>query len=69
MSDPCHEAVLTAASVLRKYAAEVDDRARFPVESSAALRESGLLGLVAPPGHEGAGPDVHADVAQGRRRP
>ncbi|MFH8291775.1 acyl-CoA dehydrogenase family protein [Streptomyces sp. NPDC018059] len=66
MSDSCHEAALTAASVLRKYAADVDDQARFPVESFAALREAGLLGLVVPAGYGGAGAglDVYVDVAQ-----
>lgn len=66
MSDLCRDAALTAVNVLRTYAAEVDDQARFPVESFAALRETGLLGLVVPTeyGGAGAGLDSYVDVAQ-----
>ncbi|ATL86819.1 acyl-CoA/acyl-ACP dehydrogenase [Streptomyces samsunensis] len=66
MSDSFHDTALTVVNVLRKYAAEVDDRARFPVESFAALRETGLLGLVVPAEYGGgdAGLDAYVDVAQ-----
>ncbi|UNS95080.1 acyl-CoA/acyl-ACP dehydrogenase [Streptomyces tubbatahanensis] len=66
MNDAFREVALATVDVLRKYAAEVDERARFPVESFGALRESGLLGLVVPGeyGGPGAGLDAFADVAQ-----
>lgn len=50
--------------VARRYAAEVDDRGRYPEEAVAALRSSGLLGLTLPTevGGLGAGPEVFARV-------
>lgn len=46
------------APVLSRYAAEVDEAARFPVESMNALRASGLLGLLVPAEEGGLGGDL-----------
>ncbi|MEV8511983.1 acyl-CoA dehydrogenase family protein [Dactylosporangium sp. NPDC051484] len=43
---------------LRAHAAEVDDSAAFPVASLAALRGSGLLGLLVPHAYGGLGGDL-----------
>jgi acyl-CoA dehydrogenase len=45
-------------AVLREHAAEVDEQARFPTEGLAALRASGLLGLLVPTEHGGLGGDL-----------
>jgi acyl-CoA dehydrogenase len=60
------DAVADVAAVLRKYAGEVDETARFPVESMAAIRAAGLLGLLVPAEYcgGGAGLDVFVAVAQ-----
>ena len=52
--------------VLSRHAAEVDSTARFPEESVAALRASGLLGLTLPAalGGAGQGPRVFAAVVE-----
>jgi len=57
------EAVLP---VLAEHAAAADETAAFPVESVAALRASGLLGLLVPQAHGGlsGGPADLAEVAQ-----
>ena len=44
--------ILTIAA---EHAQDVDARARFPEEAVAALRESGLMGLIVPPEHGGLG--------------
>jgi acyl-CoA dehydrogenase len=54
------EAVLPT---LREYAAAIDDEATFPTAGLAALRGSGLLGLLVPAGYGGLGGDLH-DLAE-----
>lgn len=44
--------------VLARHAADVDRESRFPVESMAALRRSGLLGLLVPRDYGGLGGDL-----------
>ncbi|WP_051707314.1 MULTISPECIES: acyl-CoA dehydrogenase family protein [unclassified Streptomyces] len=43
---------------VRPLADEVDRTGRFPREGVAALADAGLLGLLSPPGHGGAGADL-----------
>lgn len=58
-TDHCGASALDAARdlvpLLRKQAAANDEAARFPVESLAALRGSGLLGLLVPTAYGGLG--------------
>lgn len=49
--------------VLAKHAADVDRAGRFPVEAMAALRESGLMGLLVPREYGGLGGELR-DVAE-----
>lgn len=51
------------APTLRKNAAACDESATFPLESLAALRESGLMGLLVPAGFGGLGADLATFVA------
>ena len=51
-----------AHSELKKYAAEVDNDARFPVESIEVLAESGLMGTIVPEDMSGAGLDALSHV-------
>jgi acyl-CoA dehydrogenase len=44
--------------VLAGHAADVDRASRFPTEAMAALRESGLMGLLVPESHGGLGGDL-----------
>lgn len=52
--------------VLREHAGSVDAAARFPDESVAALRGSGLLGLLVPVEHGGMGGDLRDLLTVGR---
>lgn len=58
------ERLAPVLALAREHAAEVDRDARFPSETVAALRDSGLLGLTLPTelGGLGAGPHEFADV-------
>ncbi|HEY3607471.1 MAG TPA: acyl-CoA dehydrogenase family protein, partial [Pseudonocardiaceae bacterium] len=51
--------------VLAEHAADVDQESRFPVEAMAALRASGLMGLLVPKEYGGLGGELRdlADVA------
>jgi len=44
--------------VLSRYAADVDQRNRFPSESIEALQQAGLLGLMVPEAHGGCGGSI-----------
>jgi alkylation response protein AidB-like acyl-CoA dehydrogenase len=59
-------AATLAKQVLAQHAADVDQHARFPKESIAALTEAGLLGLCVPEslGGKGQGPRTFAAVAE-----
>ena len=57
------EAVSQVLPVLAEHARDVDEKARFPVESLAALRGSGLMGLLVPVRYGGMGGDL-ADVSR-----
>lgn len=52
------EVVNELTGTLRSHAAETDDQARFPTDSLAALRASGLMGLLVPVEHGGLGGDL-----------
>lgn len=62
---PVHAAE-SVLPVLTGNARAVDDAARFPEEGVAALRASGLLGLLVPAEHGGMGGDLHDLLAVGR---
>jgi acyl-CoA dehydrogenase len=66
MGNRYHEAAAAAATVLSANAADADDKARFPVQSMAAIRDAGLLGLLVPAEHEGAGAGLDDFVAVAR---
>lgn len=51
------------ARVLAEFAGDVDEKARFPVESMQAIRESGLMGLLVPREYGGLGGDLD-DLAE-----
>ncbi|WP_328611219.1 acyl-CoA/acyl-ACP dehydrogenase [Amycolatopsis sp. NBC_00345] len=53
----------TVLPVLREQADAVDTAAAFPERSVAALRESGLMGLLVPTGYGGLGGDLRALVS------
>lgn len=52
---------------LKPYAADIDEKGRFPSESIKALRENGYFGLVIPKeyGGQGLGVEEHAEVCTG----
>ncbi|WBB78734.1 acyl-CoA/acyl-ACP dehydrogenase [Micromonospora sp. WMMD882] len=56
-------AVAEVEAVAARHAAECDRDARFPGEALAALRETGLLGLMVPTGYGGPGGDL-ADLVR-----
>ncbi len=64
--DPVSSAAAIAHEVLAKFAAEVDKSGRFPIESVAALRNAGLLGLCVPVefGGLGGGPEAFVAVTE-----
>ena len=49
------ERVAAVLPVIRDEAREIDEQARFPVRGLAALRDSGLLGLLVPTKYDGLG--------------
>ncbi len=51
-----------ASQVLAKHAASVDQENRFPTEAFQALREAGLMGLLAPQEYGGASADLGTAV-------
>ncbi|MGY0064944.1 acyl-CoA dehydrogenase family protein [Streptomyces sp. LZ34] len=56
------DALASALPVLRKHARGVDEEGIFPVQSLAALRDSGLMGLLVPVEHGGMGARLHTFV-------
>ncbi|MDG4795551.1 acyl-CoA dehydrogenase family protein [Micromonospora sp. WMMD1082] len=56
-------AVAEVVEVAARHATECDRDARFPVEALAAMRATGLLGLMVPAEHGGAGGDLADLVA------
>ncbi|HEX3149537.1 MAG TPA: acyl-CoA dehydrogenase family protein [Gemmataceae bacterium] len=64
MSDFISRAEAISRSVLVTHAGDVDKQARWPAESIDAIKTNGLLGLVVPTSHGGAGqgPRVFAGV-------